>query len=63
MSFTETAARLAGRVALLLGWRPAEFWAATPTELAVILRALDAGDAAAVPDADTLAALRRRFPD
>jgi hypothetical protein len=31
------AVRLAGLAARALGWRPAEFWAATPAELAAIL--------------------------
>lgn len=34
--FAATARQLAGQAALLLGWRPAEFWAATPAELAAI---------------------------
>jgi len=36
--FGASARRLAGLSARLLGWRPAEFWAATPAELAAILR-------------------------
>lgn len=39
--FMEGAARLAGIAAVLLGWRPGEFWAATPDELAGVLRALN----------------------
>ena len=35
--FTEGAARLAGAVPAMLGWRPDEFWAATPAEVAAIL--------------------------
>jgi hypothetical protein len=35
--FGEAAARLAGQAALLIGWSPATFWAATPEELAVIV--------------------------
>ena len=34
--FAESARELAGQTALLLGWRPPEFWAATPAELAAI---------------------------
>ena len=34
-----SARALAGQTALLLGWRPAEFWAATPAELAAIFAA------------------------
>lgn len=36
-SFGEGARRLSGLAARLLGWRPDEFWAATPAELAAIL--------------------------
>lgn len=39
LSFGEAAAKLAGQVALLLGWPPAQFWAATPHELEIILSA------------------------
>jgi hypothetical protein len=35
--FTSAALRLAGLAARLLGWRPHEFWAATPAELATAL--------------------------
>lgn len=37
MTFTEVAARLAGLAARALGWRPGEFWMATPAELALSL--------------------------
>ena len=37
MTFGESAARLAGLAAGALGWRPGEFWAATPAELALSL--------------------------
>lgn len=35
-SFGPGALRLAGLAGQLLGWRPAEFWAATPAELAAM---------------------------
>lgn len=35
--FAPGAVRLAGLAARLLGWRPGEFWAATPAELAMSL--------------------------
>lgn len=35
--FAPGALRLAGLAARALGWRPPEFWAATPAELAAIL--------------------------
>lgn len=37
MTFGESAARLNRLAARALGWRPHEFWAATPAELAAIL--------------------------
>ena len=37
--FGAAAARLAGLAGLTLGWRPHEFWAATPAELGAIARA------------------------
>jgi hypothetical protein len=46
---------------MLLGWRPDEFWNATPAELAAVLAAL-MPDADA-PDALMIDELRRRFPD
>jgi len=53
------AARLCGLAARVLGWRPAEFWAATPAELAAIFQ-----DEAVEPVAgEELAALMARFPD
>lgn len=39
MTFAEAAARLVGLAARALGWRPSEFWAATPAELALSLGA------------------------
>ena len=35
--FTPAAGRLAGLTSRLLGWRPDEFWRATPAELAAVL--------------------------
>lgn len=50
-SFGPGAARLSGHAAQLLGWRPAEFWQATPAELAMAL-APPAGSAAPLGRAD-----------
>ena len=58
--FGVPAARLAGAAAMLLGWRPNEFWDATPAELASALR-LD--EQAEGPDAAAVAELMQRFPD
>jgi len=38
--FAVAAGRLAGLSGRALGWRPHEFWAATPAELAAILAAV-----------------------
>ncbi len=62
MDFAETAARLAGMCGAVLGWRPDEFWAATPAELGSVLSAL-APRAEAAPDAATLSTLMEQFPD
>lgn len=42
-AFTDGAARLAGLVPRALGWRPGDFWDATPAELAAILSSGEAG--------------------
>lgn len=63
MRFMDGAARLAGIAGALLGWRPDEFWRATPAELAGVLSALfgeDGGDPAGPAD---LARLKEMFPD
>ncbi|MDQ3139478.1 MAG: phage tail assembly chaperone [Pseudomonadota bacterium] len=51
---------MCGRAALL-GWRPGEFWDATPAELALMLQPNAGHDAP--PDGATIEALRRLFPD
>ncbi len=66
--FTPAAARLAGLMGALFHWTPEQFWAATPQEVAALFEALaelrgKGAEAAGPPDADTLAALMRRFPD
>ena len=61
--FSEAAARLAGMAGALLGWRPDEFWQATPTELAAVLLALAGGAGAAPVTQAELARLKERFPD
>jgi hypothetical protein len=60
-SFAVSAARLAGLAGALLGWRPDEFWKATPAELAAVLTAMAPEDVSASPD--DLARLRDMFPD
>jgi hypothetical protein len=59
--FGECAERLCSIASQLLGWRPAEFWQATPAELALALRPPCGGPDG--PDARLIAELRARFPD
>jgi uncharacterized phage protein (TIGR02216 family) len=60
-NFVDAARKLAGQTALLLGWRPDDFWNSTPAELASIIAAAS-GDSGAV-DALTLSELMALFPD
>jgi hypothetical protein len=61
-SFLGSASRLAGLAGALLGWRPGEFWGATPEELAAILSAMSGGEEAPAGAAD-IARLKEMFPD
>jgi hypothetical protein len=62
VEFAQSSGRLAGLAGALLGWRPGEFWAATPAELAAVFAALQ--PAAERPaTGDLLAELKERFPD
>jgi uncharacterized phage protein (TIGR02216 family) len=61
--FSEAAARLAGLAGALLGWRPDEFWRATPAELMAVLVALNGGAGAAPVSREELARLKEMFPD
>lgn len=65
MTFGDAAGRWAGLAALNLGWRPAEFWSATPAELLSILGLWleQAGAAATTMDESGLARLKEIFPD
>ncbi|OYW15753.1 MAG: hypothetical protein B7Y82_05255 [Sphingomonadales bacterium 32-65-25] len=60
--FSDAARRAAHVAAAALGWRPYEFWAATPAELVTAL-GLDAPPADAPVDGSALAALMERYPD
>jgi hypothetical protein len=60
--FSQGASRLAGLAAAVLGWRPDDFWQATPAELACLLCALTGDEGAAAVAAD-LARLKEMFPD
>jgi uncharacterized phage protein (TIGR02216 family) len=58
--FGEAASRLCHVAAVMLGWRPNEFWNATPAELALVLVAPAEAQG---PDGATIEALKQRFPD
>lgn len=60
--FRQAAVRLAGLTAILLGWRPEEFWNATPEELATIFAA-HVNPATAPADRATLERLKETHPD
>ena len=61
MLFGERAACLSGLAAQMLGWRPHEFWAATPAELAWAMR--DGDETVDPVSADEISELMVRFPD
>jgi uncharacterized phage protein (TIGR02216 family) len=61
-TFAESARSLAGLAGALLGWRPDEFWRATPAELAAVIEALMPEPEPPASRAD-LARLMERFPD
>jgi hypothetical protein len=61
MMFGEAAARLCGAAVMLLGWRPEEFWTATPAELALALQPPQVSGEA--PDPETIDRLMLQFPD
>lgn len=56
--FSGRAARLAGIAARMLGWRPDDFWAATPAELALSLAPPD--DTAVPPSRDEIDRMMER---
>jgi len=58
--FGEAALRWAGLAAQVLGWRPAEFWAATPAELAAALTTPDDLSALRPPSREAIARMMER---
>ena len=62
MTFAENATRLSGHCAWVLGWRPGDFWNATPCELASILNVVTA-ECGTPPAATDLKKLMELFPD
>ena len=61
MLFGERACCLSGLAAQMLGWRPHEFWGATPTEFAWAVR--DGDETVEPVSSDDLTELMVRFPD
>jgi uncharacterized phage protein (TIGR02216 family) len=61
-TFSANAQQLFGQTMLLLGWRPSEFWAATPQELSCILAAMAPRDEAPI-DSQSIRQLMAQFPD
>ena len=60
--FSDCAARLAGLAGAVLGWRPEEFWRATPVELACVLAAFAGGEGGTAGAVD-VKRLKEMFPD
>lgn len=63
-AFGSAAVALAGVMARVCGWRPDDFWAATPADAAAVLAAWPSEEAgSAGPDRAALAAMMEQFPD
>ena len=62
-SFAHNAARLAGMAGVVLGWRPDDFWRATPAELASVIAALHGEASLAPPARAEIERLMEIFPD
>ena len=60
--FGAAALRFAGLAGAMLGWRPDDFWAATPAELATVFEVL-APRGEAPPGPDDLTRMMEMFPD
>lgn len=58
--FSDAAAFWCGHAARLLGWRPAEFWSATPAELVMALSAPDTLAAPPPPSRELIANMMER---
>lgn len=57
------AIKLAGVMARVAGWRPDEYWAATPADVRAVLAGWVEVEADASFDGPALAAMMERFPD
>ena len=58
-----SAIALAGVMARVAGWRPDDFWAATPADVCAALAGWGEAEADAPVDGAALAAMMERFPD
>lgn len=61
--FGPAALALAGVTARVLGWRPDDFWAATPADVAAVLAAWRGEEGTGGVDRAGLAAMMEQFPD
>lgn len=63
--FSGVAARLAGLAGWHLGWSADQFWAATPAEMEVVVKAMLGADRVqdAAPTRGEIARLQEMFPD
>ena len=61
--FAPAAVRLCGVAGIALGWRPQDFWRATPAELGTMLALLLAGEGSAGVAPGEFDRLKRMFPD
>jgi hypothetical protein len=59
----DAALSLLGVMARLAGWRPEDFWAATPADVRAVLVGWVEADAVATFDGPALAAMMEQFPD
>ena len=61
--FAAGAVRLSGFAGVVLGWRPGEFWAATPAELGAVADAMRGeGEGLSGEEVDDLKRMLRRSP-
>jgi hypothetical protein len=58
--FTDAARRCCGLSARLLGWRPDEFWRATPADLAIVLEGLSDPASPPPPSRETIGRMMER---
>lgn len=61
--FGLAALMLAGVMARVAGWRPDDFWSATPADAAAVLAGWREGDAATGMDRTVLKAMMEQCPD